>query len=523
MKLIATGEMRELDKRTIEEFGTPSEVLMERAGHGVADTVRRMMDLAGFHFPIVHLIAGRGNNGGDAYVAGRILKEAGIDVEVWIAGAVRDLKGDAMKHFCLMKAAGVSYEELDTQGAWDEALLRPVLSEIIVDGILGTGTNGPARGPAAGAIQYINSRSPEALVVAIDIPSGLDADSGQPSGDAVLADITATIGLPKKGLVRPEALDYIGSVEVIDIGIPKDFIDETECDSECELIFPTDLRSLLSRRARASHKGQFGHALLIGGAAGYAGAIGMAARAAVRSGAGLISALVPHGIVPIIAGTSLETMVIGAEETASGSLSMENWRTWRSGLDAFDAVLLGPGMTRSSDTLTLAREILRESPVPLVIDADAIAVFENQPDWIAKARCPVVLTPHPGELGMLFGLTAEEVQADRVGIAVAAAKFTGATVILKGAGTIVAEVDRPTGINLTGNPGMATGGSGDVLAGLVTGLMAQGLAPYDAARLAVYLHGRAGDLVAWRKSQSGLSATDLIDELAYAFRDITLR
>jgi NAD(P)H-hydrate epimerase len=523
MKIVSAEQMRELDRRTIDEFGTPGEVLMERAGLGLADVIRRLMDYAGLIHPSVHFIAGRGNNGGDAFVAARLLHEVGIPVDVWIAGRASEFQGDALKAFSKMAGASIPYQELPTNDDWEAALQGPALGDILVDGVLGTGTRGPARGPVAGAIQYINRRVEDALVVAIDIPSGLHADDGQPLGEAVRADVTVTMGLPKCGLVEPAAQEYVGSLEVVDIGIPEEFVEDVELESTTTLICASDLRPLFPRRARHSHKGNYGRVLLMGGARGYVGAIAMATRAAVRSGAGLVTTLVPERLLEVVAGACLEAMIQGVEETRQGAIDAAMWPAWENKINDFDAFLFGPGMTRGNDTLLLVRDILRDCRRPLVLDADAIAVMANQPDWIEDAHCPVVLTPHPGELALLFGQTAEAVQKDRMGMAVAAAKYTKATVILKGAGTIVAGPDRPTAINLTGNPGMATGGTGDVLAGLVAGLLAQGLDPFDAACAAVFIHGRAGDLVAWRKSQAGLAATDLIEELPYVFREISLR
>jgi NAD(P)H-hydrate epimerase len=523
MKLVTAEQMRELDRRTIEEFGTDGQVLMERAGQGVVDVVRRMMDYTGFVQPFVHVLAGRGNNGGDGFVVARILKEAGLVVEVWLCAAANELTGDAAKQFSRMVAVEVPYRELQTMDDWDIAIDQPIGGEILIDALLGIGVKGPARGPVAGGIHYINARSPEALVIAVDTPSGLDADSGEAPADCVRADITVTMGLPKRGLITRGGSAYVGSLDVVDIGIPENFVEEMEIDPSIEVIVGADVRNLLPRRAFDAHKGKFGHVLIIAGSRGMSGAATLAARAAVRSGSGLVTVLVPYSIAPVVAGTVVEAMVHGGEETSEGSLSIDSWVTWRRHLQAFDAVLIGPGMGRNRDTMALARELIRESHIPLVIDADAISVLENQADWILKAAVPVVLTPHPGEFADLFGQESAEVQKHRNGMANAAAKYTGAIMVLKGAGTVVTERDKPIAVNLTGNPGMATGGTGDVLAGMVVSLLGQQLAAYDAARAAAFLHGRAGDLVAWRKSQAGLCAGDLIEELPYVFREISLR
>ena len=523
MRLVTTAQMRELDRRTIEEAGTSGEILMDRAGFGVADAVSRLSSSINFNDALIHIIAGRGNNGGDAFATARQLKEMGFDVAVWLACAANEIKDDALKHFSRMKAAQVSVDELPTKEDWDEARNAPYTTDIIVDGVLGIGSTGPARGPAAGAIEYINAQCRDAFVVSIDIPSGLNADSGVAEGAAVHADITVTMGLPKRGLVESSALDYVGTIEVVDIGIPFDFIAHLPPDDAKELIYLHDLKPMFPRRLRDSHKGNYGHVLLIGGAKSYAGAIAMAARAAVRSGAGLVTVLAPESIVPIVAAACLESMVVGGRETVKGSLSAEVWPEWRNRIDDFDAVLIGPGLTRHDESLALVRRVIRECTVPLVLDADAISVLEGQPEWVEKAHCPVVMTPHPGELSRLFSEDIEKVQKDRWGVALAASKFTRATVILKGAGTVVAQDGKPLAINMTGNPGMATGGTGDVLAGLLTGLLGHGLAPYDAARAAVYLHGRAGDMAAWRKTQAGIVAGDVIEEIPFVFRDVTLR
>ena len=521
MKVVSTAQMRELDRRTIEEFETPGEVLMDRAGLGVCDAVQRLIDATGFLRPAIRFIAGRGNNGGDAFAAARHLKEAGHLVEVWLAAAANAVKGDALKHLSQMKRAGVELRELPLKEDWEDAQRFAPHCDVMVDGVLGTGSSGPARGPAVGAIQFINARSSEALVVSIDLPSGLNADTGEAEGEVVRADITVTLGLPKTGLIRSAALEYVGTLEVADIGIPEELVAHAETD-EHELIHISDLRDRFPRRARNSHKGDYGRVLVIGGARGYAGAVAMAAQAAVNSGAGLVTVWTPKSVASIVAGASLESMVVGCEETEQGSLAVAAW----TGADAvrdFSAILVGPGLTRGDSSLRLVQAVLRDCRVPLVVDADAISVLAGCARDLSKAKCPVVITPHPGEFGALFARRVEEVQKDRCGAARAAAEETRCTVVLKGAGTVVAQQGKPTAINLTGNPGMATGGSGDVLGGLLVSLLAQGIEPYDAARAAVYLHGRAGDLVAWRRSQMGLTAGDLIRELPFVLRDVALR
>jgi NAD(P)H-hydrate epimerase len=522
MKLVTTTTMREIERRTIEEFGVKGAHLMDRAGYCVAAVVRRLAEISGFNSAYVHLVAGRGNNGGDAFVAARYLKEQGFGVEVWLAGSANQLSGDAALHFGKLKAAKIRVEELPTPEDWEAAMANPFVAEIVVDGVLGTGLTGPARGPAAGAIRYIRSQANEALVVSIDVPSGLNADTGETEGDTVMADLTVTMGLPKIGLVDPRAIDYVGTLEVADIGLPREVVADAEADAR-EMIFSADLKPLFPRRKRNAHKGLYGHALVIAGARGFSGAAALSIRAAIRAGAGLVSAVVPEGIQPVVAGAALEAMIHAAPQSTAGSLSLEALPVIRSFWNRVQAVLIGPGLTRGSELHELVLALLAEAPVPVVLDADALAVLGSDIDALATMKHGLVLTPHPGEMAGLLGLTAEAVQADRLTAAAHCARRSRAVVVLKGAGTVVAAPQQTTLINLTGNPGMATGGTGDVLAGLLVGLLAQGFSPYDAARAAVFVHGRAGDLASWRRCQVSLSAGDLLDELPFAFRDLTLR
>lgn len=526
MKIVSVAQMRELDRRTIEEAGIPGSELMDRAGRGVAESLHRLADLAGLMRPSALLIAGRGNNGGDAFAAARYLREMDFEVTVWIAGAERQIQGDALHHLNLLKTEytdGIAIEEFAARSDWEHNLAVPFFADFTVDALLGTGSSGPARGPVAWAIQYLNTIANDSFIVSVDVPSGLNADTGGAEGDAVSADVTVTLGLPKRGLVTPAATEFVGCLEVVDIGIPRPFIEAVPGAPGLEMIYSSDLKRLLPRRARTSHKGTYGHVMLIGGGRGYGGAIALAARAAARSGVGLTSALVPAGIASMVAGASLETMVHPGAETAGGSLAATALDAWADRWGEFGAVLVGPGLTRHPDSAALVRRLLAECTAPLVLDADALNVLEGEPELLAGARTATVLTPHPGELSRLLGRSVADIQSDRLAAVREAAARTRAVVVLKGAGTLVADRERSVAVNLTGNPGMATGGCGDVLAGLLTGLLGQGLAPYDAARAAVFLHGRAGDSAMWRSSQAGMLAGDMVNEIPFAFRELTWR
>ena len=491
MKTISAAEMRELDRRTIEN-GVTGEELMRRAGHGVAEIAGDILASRGGKS--ILLIAGTGNNGGDVFAAATILSDSDLDIEVWLCGSQNQIKGEAQLHLKKMVRAGIIPKEVRSTND----LIPKTDPDLIIDGLLGTGSKGAPRDFMSPLIEWINTEGQHAFVLAVDIPSGIDADSGIASGPAVRADMTLTIGLPKTGLIRPEALAYTGSVEVLDIGIPFEFSEDTEGCEEAEMIDRSDI--FLPRRDRDSHKGTYGHVLLIGGSKGLTGAIAMAARAALRSGAGLVSVLTPEDIYPIVAqACGPEVMVHPFTCTVPFDLSR------------FNAILVGPGLGRSKETSAVVEWLLKNCTVPLVLDADALCVT---PEKIAAAKCPVVLTPHPGEFSRLFGVSV----TDRWAQAMNAAEITGKTIILKGAGTLVAEAGKKLAVNLTGNPGMATGGSGDVLAGLLTGLLGQKIEPFEAAKTAVYLHGIAGDIAAHDYTQSALIAGDIIEALPDAFR-----
>ncbi len=521
MKAISSAQMREIDRIAAAEFDIAGVELMRRAGNGVAGVVGFIADQGRMGDVLVQLVAGRGNNGGDAFVAARCLREDDIEVEVLLAGSAADVRGDALRHLSKMRQAGVPLHELPTKEDWEDALHMANSGMIVVDALLGTGIKGPPRGPIAGAIHYINAIAADNVIVSIDVPSGVDADTGATPGEAVVADVTATIGMPKRGLLLPQAVRYVGSLDVVSIGIPVELANRY--DSDLELVTGWDARRHLPRRPHDAHKGMYGHVLVIGGAMGYAGAVAMAARAASRSGAGLTTALVPRGIYPVVAGASLEVMTNPAPETETGSLSAEAWPAWESRINSFDAVAIGPGMTRHPDTARWVRNLLRTCTRPMLLDADALNALEGCAGDLAQAAGPVVITPHPGELARLLGCTTDDIQNDREGAVRRAAAITHAVVVLKGAGTLVAQEGKTLHVNLTGNAGMATGGMGDVLTGLIGGLLAQGVPPFDAACTGVFLHGRAGDNAAWRHSQASLCATDVIVELPYVFRELVSR
>lgn len=508
--------MRELDRRTIEEAGIPGEVLMERAGAGIARCVERLSSFCECVDPEIVLVAGKGNNGGDIFVTARILKKRGFRVEVLVCAASEDIRGDALAHFKLMKQAGIEPVELPEETAWEHG--RPGKTgsgqcDIIVDGVLGTGISGVVRGAAAGAIKYINRVAADAFVVSADVPSGMNSDDGSAAGDVVRADVTVTMGLPKRGFTEPAAIENIGTVEVVDLGIPENYIDDIHSDRD--LIVLQDFVNVLADRPRNSHKGDYGHALLIGGANGCAGAIAMSAASAVRSGAGLVTVVTPKSVAAGVCSVSPESMVYWAEETETGSLSASCLDLLNIDVGSYSAVLIGPGLTTNDEGLAVLEAVLKKATAPVVVDADALNLCVGRKNIFKEAKCPLILTPHPGEMARLMSVSSNDIQSDRRGMAAKLVEQTNAIVVLKGAGTLVCGCGGEVSINLTGNPGMASGGMGDVLAGLLAGLISRGVSSLAASKMAVFLHGMAGDRVAWRASEEGLVASDVIREIPY--------
>ncbi|HMP73550.1 MAG TPA: NAD(P)H-hydrate dehydratase [Kiritimatiellia bacterium] len=524
MIFVTAESMREIDRRTIEDYSVSGEHLMDRAGASVADLIRRVCESSGMFRPRVLFLAGRGNNGGDAFVAARYLKEDGYDVEVWLAGLINQVQGDALLHMSRLNQAGVEVTELSTMDDWLDVIDHPWDADVLVDGLLGTGLSGPVRGPLAGAIQYINQAAKEAFCISIDLPSGLNGDTGRPSGDVVRADVTATIGLPKAGFTHPGAVDYLGTVEVLDIGFPLEVTGDAVPANRFRMLVPGELSRLVPYRAKSSHKGSFGHVVVVAGSRRYCGAATLAGAAALRSGAGLVTVVAPACLHGVIASQWPELMVVAGREDEEGRLIPEGLEDVEGLLGEASAVVVGPGLGEGAGVGAVVRGVLRASKAAVILDASALQVVAEDPSVLSLVEGRTVMTPHPGEMARLLGLSAAEVQKDREGAVRRLAEMSGGVVVLKGAGTLIAEPGREeVAISLFANPGLATAGTGDVLAGMIGGWLGQGVARFDGACLAVYLHGRAGELASYRRSQIGMVAGDVLEDVSTALRDVTLR
>jgi len=522
MRFVSASEMRELDRRAVHEHGIPGVALMRKAGRGVAEAVRRLGRATDTADLPVLMVAGRGNNGGDVFAAAAELLRWGFRVRVRLVTDPRSVTGDARVFLDALPAGIV--EVLSQPGEWDadDPGFVPH-GTLFVDGVLGTGAKGAPRGTAAAAIRWLRRAASVGRIVAVDLPSGLDADTGVCHDPHVVADLTVCLALPKKGLRSPEALAACGRVEIADIGFPQELTGPEDTDG-LGWIGEAEVRSLVPPRPRDAHKGTFGHALVVGGSQGFSGAASMAATGALRAGAGLATIITPRSVASAIASQIPEAMVqaIGSEYTESLHLDAMG-SDWSAVCASFETVVAGPGLSQRQGIAEVVDSVLEFQTRSIVLDADALNVLAGRAESLRAAKADVVLTPHPGEAGRLLGISASEVQADRPEALRRLVELTGATVILKGAGTLVGTPGRGVHMLLGGNPGMATGGSGDVLAGMVGGLLAQRMTPFDAARLAVWWHDAAGDLAAWKEAQITLEAGDIVRNLPETARWIMAR
>lgn len=511
MKWISVAGIREAEKVTFAQRNLPSYTAMCRAGAAVARRAERIMTRAGLKRCVV--LCGPGNNGGDGFVAARCLKIDGFDVTVLMTCVAARLKGDALRAWKDLCAVGVEPQVLPSTEAWvDNPWADPAVSPrraLIIDALLGIGAKGASTGAVAAAIHWINGTLPTCPVLSVDVPSGLDADTGEAPGEVVRADATVTFTRPKIGFASPTACSYLGELTVADIGIPGDVLEAHEVmpEEKVELIAEPELRHYLRPERRLdSHKRSYGHAVVIGGSATYPHAPVLSALAAYRAGCGLVTLDVPDASRAAAGYWVPEAIFSSAEidllEVAAGC----------------DAIAIGPGMGPfDAVKMDLLQTLVSEASLPrVVVDADALTALAalRKEGWVAdKSTLRLVLTPHPGEAARLLGVTPQEIQNDRPAAARAIAEQYHAIVVLKGHHTLIAEPGGQVQLCMGGNPGMATAGTGDILTGIIVGLLARGLGTEDAACLGVFHHAVAGDRAVVMHGQESLIATDLFQTL----------
>ncbi len=513
MRLATAAEMRALDRRAIEDYGLPGVVLMENAGRATFAAIRRWQGgrLAGRG---VLVLVGPGNNGGDGLVIARYLSQAGCRVEIVLLARPADLRGEAASNWLIVKRLALPVRELTHEGQVDEALAGLTRVDFVVDALFGTGLARPISGPFAAVIERINQAGRP--VVAVDMPSGLDSDSGRVLGGCLRAELTVTFTLAKRGQVVTPGRGHVGRLEVVDIGIPEAAVRESGI--KAELLDLAAAARCLPPRPADGHKGTFGHLLVVGGSPGKTGAALLAAHGALRSGAGLVTLGVAQGLNAIFEANLLEAMTVSL--ASEHCLGLDDLPALLAALAGKNALVLGPGLGLEEGTAALVARLYQELALPAVIDADALNCLARKLP-AAPGGAGRVLTPHPGEMARLTGLTVTEVQADRLKVAATLAREQRVVVLLKGAGTVIAAPDGRLAVNPTGNASLASGGMGDVLAGVIGALLAQGLEPFAAACLGAFAHGLAADRRAGN-GRGGLLASELAAELPAAFQEIAL-
>ncbi|HSD10238.1 MAG TPA: NAD(P)H-hydrate dehydratase [Candidatus Binatia bacterium] len=511
--VVTSDEMRRMDAGTIAR-GTPGEALMERAGALAADVVRRRFGRQLRHGVLV--VAGKGNNGGDAFVVARHLRRRGVRVEVALAARESDVGGDARTNLDRWKRMRGRIREI-SEGGLTTLAEAGSRAGVIVDGLFGTGLRGKLDERSQAIVEALNGAP--APILAVDVPSGLDADRGLPLGAAVQATVTVTFAYPKVGLVVHPGAEFAGEVVVADIGISHQALREVA--PRQRLLTAAAVGASLPRRAQDSHKGSYGHVLVLAGALGKSGAAMLCGRASLRAGAGLTTIASPSPSLVMIPAQTPELMTEPLPDHEGG------WRFANDDaprlarlFDGKDAVVFGPGIGVTPSTRALSEWLIASSPLPLVIDADGLNCLAGQIGWLKKRRSPVVLTPHPGEMARLLSCSVGDIQGNRVDCARRLAADYGVTVALKGSRTVVADPGGVVTINPTGNPGMASGGMGDALAGMIGSLLAQGLEGTEATEVAAFWHGAAADRVASRRGEAGLLASDVIDALPPTLRGL---
>jgi NAD(P)H-hydrate epimerase len=506
MKVVTAQEMRQIDQQAIEQIGIPGIVLMENAGTAVVKTIQT-------RFPEckrVGVFVGKGNNGGDGLVVARRLVISGRSAQIFLVSPPDGFSGDALTNLRIAQNLNLPMTPILSEADLATRKSEIAACDLIVDAIFGTGLRGAVRGFVADVIEFLNGT--DIPIVAVDLPSGLEADAGIAEGACIQADCTVAMGLPKRGLLVYPGADFAGELVIADIGFPPSVIEKQNISVNWTQ--PIDAARLLPPRYADSHKGTYGRVFAAAGSTGMTGAAALSSEAALRIGAGLVTLGIPKSLNPILEVKLTEVMTLPLPETPEGSLAREAKAQILEFVNRTASILaIGPGLSQHPETVALVHDLIRENDGPMVIDADALNAIGKAKELLTSLPPQTVLTPHPGEMARLTGAPAAELTKDRIGAAQRFAQQYSVTLVLKGAPTIVAGGNGEVWINSTGNPGMATAGMGDVLTGVIAGLMAQEVPGFDAAVLGVYLHGLAGDLAAGSIGMHGLMAGDVLNAL----------
>lgn len=511
MYVLTPEEMKDFDRFTIEELGVLQEILMENAGRSVYSAIKGL-----YEYPLEDVsavvVAGRGNNGGDGLVVARYLSQEVDELFVYLIGKKADLKGSPLRNLEILEKMGIEIIEVDEI---DEEMEDSVLgADIVVDALFGTGFRGKAEGIYAELIDIINAS--DAFIASVDIASGVNARTGEVTSDAVIADITVTMAFPKTGHFLYPGKLFTGELIVADIGIPRSLAEGMIKRATVE---EDDVREILPVRLGNEHKGDVGRVLVIAGSRGFTGAASLTSMASMRMGAGLTYLAIPESLNPILEAKVTEVITLPVAEV-DGSISEDAVdRLLDEG--KYDSIAIGPGLSRKESAVRAVSRLLEKYRGPLVIDADGVWALKGKLELLKGREVPPILTPHPGELGHLLDLTPDEINRRRMEVASEFAVKHGVVLVLKGAPTVIGTPGGFLWINTTGNPGLASGGTGDVLTGMIASLLAQGVPPVESAIAGVYLHGLAGDLAAADLSEYSLMAGDLLEYIPDAINFLT--
>lgn len=510
MRIVSADTMRSAEQVAINSYGIPGRVLMETAGRACADAIHDAFGRIDKKKALI--VAGKGNNGGDGYVIARYLSGRGWEVAVCVVARKEEVAGDAAMNLKLLDPDIVQFcPDTDRLKSCSAVFRNP---DVLVDALFGIGLKKDIGGVHAEAVRMMNAAGRP--VVAVDIPSGVEATTGAILGTAVQADLTVTFGYGKLGHVLYPGRAMTGRLVVADIGLPEAAASSADIH---HFLDPEAAFSLVRPRDRKGHKGNYGHCLIVAGSTGKTGAAALAANSAVRTGSGLVTLAVPESLNPVLEIKTTEAMTLPFADAGRGCLGTSNGDAILASFKGMDAVAIGPGISRQPETAALVRRLVAECPLPLVVDADGLNAIAEDVSILERKKTPALaLTPHPGEMSRLCGLAIDRIESDRVGVARDFAMRHGVFLVLKGAGTVVATPGGEICINGSGNPGMASGGMGDVLTGVIVSLLGQGYSCRDACCLGVFLHGDAADLVAERQGEVGMMASDVQDSLPFAYK-----
>jgi hydroxyethylthiazole kinase-like uncharacterized protein yjeF len=517
MKVVTPKQMNKIDSLAINSMGIPGIVLMENAALRVVEEVCSY--LGRVSCKKVFVFAGKGNNGGDAFAVARHLFNKGAKVYTYTVADKKDIAGDALTNLKILENLGVEVWELTNLLQLENLKSELSTADLVIDGIFGTGLKGKIEGLQAAVIKAINlSGKP---VISIDIPSGINGETSEVLGCCIKALKTVTFALPKIGLILHPGCEFAGELITADIGIPHKVIDSLNIKTK--VILRSFVSSLIPVRHCESNKGDYGRVLIVTGSAGMTGAGCLSAGAALRTGAGLVYLAVPASLSHIYSTSLKESMTVSLEDQGTGFLNRKSIKPLLANMKRKDVIAIGPGLSVNKNIIEIVDAVIKNSEVPVVMDADALNAVARDTSVLKQRKTQIVVTPHPGEMARLTGMSIEDVQSNRLETAKEFAAQYGVITVLKGAKTIIADPDGTVYINPSGNPGMATAGAGDVLTGIISGFIGQGVKPFEAAVAGVYLHGMAGDRAAEQKGQHGLIAGDIIEELPYAIKECLLQ